>query len=41
MNMTQRGVDMMRYRMREKMGLPPHANLKQFFSELENNSSRE
>lgn len=41
MNMTQRGVDMMRYRMREKMGLPTHANLKQFFSELENNSSRE
>lgn len=38
MNLTQRGVDMMRYRMREKIGLSSHANLKQFFSELENSS---
>ena len=34
MNLTSRGVDMMRYRLREKIALPPHTNLKQFFNEL-------
>ena len=34
MNLSTRGVDMMRYRMREKMELPAHTNLKQFFNDL-------
>lgn len=34
MNLTTRGVDMMRYRMRDKMSLSPHTNLKQFFNDL-------
>lgn len=34
MNLSTRGVDMMRYRMRDKMELPAHTALKQYFNEL-------
>ena len=34
LNISTRGVDMMRYRMREKMELPAHTALKQYFNEL-------
>ena len=34
MNLSVRGVEMMRYRIRTKMELPPQTNLKQFFNEL-------
>lgn len=34
LNISTRGVDMMRYRLREKMELPAHTGLKQYFNEL-------
>ncbi len=34
LNISTRGVDMMRYRLREKMELPAHTGLKQYFNDL-------
>ena len=34
LHMTTRGVEMMRYRMRKKMGLDEQANMKEYFAQL-------